>query len=146
MLVTLHIALATIGNFVTLSYGQRVGAQRMVYASFVLLFIGTLIAALAPSLLILVIVPIFLGISLGIGYPVLMGMSIEREDDSERTIAMGLHQAIYAIGMFIGPALFGILADQIGLQPMFGLTAFACLAWVLSGTAQLKASSFNVKP
>jgi MFS family permease len=140
IIVTLHILLAAIGNFVALSYGQRIGAQRMVYASFILLFVGTLIAALAPSLPILFIAPIFLGLSLGIGYPVLMGMSIERVKDAERTIAMGLHQAIYAIGMFVGPAVSGVLADHIGLQPMFGITAFACLALGLVGTAKLKAS------
>jgi len=40
---------------------------------------------------------------------------------------MGLHQAVYAIGMFGGPALSGVLAEAMGIQPMFGVTAVACL-------------------
>jgi predicted MFS family arabinose efflux permease len=36
---------------------------------------------------------------------------------------MGLHQSVYAIGMFAGPWLSGILANQFGIQPMFAMTA-----------------------
>ncbi|MCI0478131.1 MAG: MFS transporter [Anaerolineales bacterium] len=148
MIVTLHIVLAMLGNFVVLAQSQRGNAARLVGASFVLLFIGVLIAALASSLPIFFIAPIFTGAALGIGYPVLMGMSIERVEDSERTMAMGLHQAIYAIGMFIGPALSGVIADQIGLQPMFGITAFASFALGIFGTSKFKVqgSKFNVEP
>ena len=54
-------------------------------------------------------------------------MSIQNVADDSRTTAMGLHQAVYAIGMFSGPWLSGILADAMGIQPMLGVTAFACL-------------------
>lgn len=148
MLVTIHIILAVMGNFVVLAQSQRGNAPRLVGVSFILLFIGIMIAALAPSLPIFFIAPILTGLSLGIGYPVLMGMSIERVDDSERTIAMGLHQAIYAIGMFVGPALSGVIADHLGLQPMFGVTALAMLALGLWGTSKFKvqSSTFKVEP
>jgi hypothetical protein len=39
--------------------------------------------------------------------------------------------------MFSGSWLSGLLADAIGLQPMFGVTAFACLVLGLFGTTQL---------
>jgi MFS family permease len=54
---------------------------------------------------------------------------------------MGLHQSVYAIGMFAGPWLSGILADAIGIQPMLGVTAFAVLAIGLSGARLLSAKS-----
>jgi DHA1 family multidrug resistance protein-like MFS transporter len=148
MIVTLHIVLAMLGNFVVLAQSQRGNAVRLVGASFILLFIGVMIAALAPSLPIFFIAPIFTGAALGIGYPVLMGMSIERVEDSERTIAMGLHQAIYAIGMFVGPALSGVIADHIGLPAMFGITAFASFALGIFGTSKFKVqgSKFNGEP
>jgi DHA1 family multidrug resistance protein-like MFS transporter len=130
--VSTHLVFVLLGNFIASSQAQRVGNQRIVYASFALLFVGMMIAALAPTLAVLFAAPVFIGLALGVGYPVTMGMSIERVEDAERTIAMGLHQAIYAIGMFVGPALSGVLADHIGLQPMFGGTAFVCLAlgWI----------------
>jgi len=78
-----------------------------------------------------------MGLAQGIGYPVLMGMSIEHVADAERTTAMGLHQAVYAIGMFTGPWLSGILSEAMGIQPMFGMTAVACLVVGLAGTRWL---------
>jgi MFS family permease len=62
-----------------------------------------------------------------------MGMSIRYVTNAERTTAMGLHQAVYAIGMFIGPWISGILADAVGIRPMLGFTAFLCLSLGLAG-------------
>ncbi len=138
MIVTLHIVLATLGNLVALSLSQRLGAPRILGISFVLLFIGTLIAGLAPTLPILFLAPVFIGLSLGISYPVTMGMSIEQVNETERAIAMSLHQTIYAVGMFVGPACSGLVASYIGLQPMFSVTAFASLALGLYGTSRFK--------
>jgi MFS family permease len=127
MLVSMHIGLIVLGNLVATAIVSRIGAQRLVYLSFVLVFIGIGGAALAPSLPLLFAAQFFIGLSMGINYPVLMGMSIRYVADAERTTAMGLHQAVYAIGMFGGPWLSGMLADAVGIRPMFGVTAFACL-------------------
>jgi MFS family permease len=64
-----------------------------------------------------------LGFGSGMAYPTLMGMSIEHVEGSARSTAMGLHQAVYALGMFGGPWLSGILANWIGIQAMFAVTA-----------------------
>jgi MFS family permease len=68
---------------------------------------------------------------------VLMGMSIEYVSDAERATAMGLHQSVYAIGMFAGPWLSGILAVKMGIQPMFGVTAFGVLVLGITGAQWL---------
>jgi MFS family permease len=47
---------------------------------------------------------------------------------------MGLHQAVYAIGMFVGPWLSGIFANALGLRPMLGITAGMCLVLGVLGT------------
>ena len=70
---------------------------------------------------------ILIGLGNGIGYPLCMGMSIEKVDGAERATAMGLHQAVYAIGMFAGPWLSGILANALGIQPMFAVTGAGAL-------------------
>jgi predicted MFS family arabinose efflux permease len=64
---------------------------------------------------------------MGVLYPLLMGMSIQQVADEQRTTAMGVHQSVYALGMFAGPWLSGILADRIGIQPMFMITAAGVL-------------------
>jgi MFS family permease len=50
---------------------------------------------------------------------------------------MGLHQAVYAIGMFAGPWMSGILAQAAGIRPMFGVTAVAALVLGVLGTRLL---------
>lgn len=70
---------------------------------------------------------------MGTGTPILMGMSIQKVQPSDRATAMGLHQGVYAIGMFAGPWLSGIMADAMGIQPMFAVTAGLCLAFGLIG-------------
>jgi MFS family permease len=126
-LVSLHIGVFTLGGLVAATLSNRFGARGMVYAGFVMLTAGIAGAALSPALPYVFVVQFFLGLGLGISYPVLMGLSIRNVDDAQRTTAMGLHQAVYAVGMFAGPWLSGILADAVGLRPMLGITAAGCL-------------------
>ncbi len=128
LMVSVNIAVLMLGNLATTAIVRRIGARALAYLSFGALSLGIGIAALAPSLPFLFISQVCIGLSQGIGGPVLMGMSIRYVIDAERTTAMGLHQAVYAIGMFAGPGLSGVLAENIGIRPMFGLTALACLA------------------
>jgi MFS family permease len=127
LLVSMNIAMLTAGNLLATTIVKRIGARNLVYISFMLLFVGVGGAALAGSLWVLFAAQLCIGLCQGIGYPVLMGLSIQHVADEERTTAMGLHQSVYAIGMFAGPWLSGILADALGIRPMFGVTAFACL-------------------
>jgi MFS family permease len=126
-LTSMHTGVVILGSLLATAVVNRVGARRLVYLSFVLLSAGIGGEALASSLPLLFVLQFCIGLSQGVSYPVLMGMSIQHVADAERTTAMGLHQAVYAIGMFSGPAVSGRLADAIGIRPMFGVTAFFCL-------------------
>ena len=84
---------------------------------------------------------VVLGLSQGVGYPLLMGLSIRYVVQDNRTTAMGLHQAVYSVGMFGGPWLSGILADAMGIQPMFGVTALGCLVLGVGGASMLRRKS-----
>jgi len=67
------------------------------------------------------------GLGLGLTYPVLMGLSIKSVPQAQRASAMGAFQAIYALGMTVGPAISGFISDQFGLNAVFWVSAFACL-------------------
>lgn len=127
LLLSMHIGLVTISTLLTAAVVNRIGAPRLVWATFLLMSAGIGLMAFAPSLALIFVAQFCLGIAQGFGYPVLMGMSIEHVADAERTTAMGWHQSVYAIGMFAGPWLSGMLASSLGLRPMFGITAFGCL-------------------
>jgi MFS family permease len=136
---TLSIGLPATGNLWASYIANRIRGQRLIVVSFVMIFAGIIIAALSSSLAVLAMAQAIMGLAQGIGYPVLMGMSIERVSNAERSTAMGLHQSVYAIGMFAGPAFSGAIAAAIGIQPMFAVTAVACLVLGLVGARRLGA-------
>jgi MFS family permease len=140
LLVTLHIGISAIGNMVTMR-PSRLPTQRLIYVGFVLMFVGVGIAAFATALWVLFVATLLIGLGWGLGYPVLMGLSIRHVSDAERTTAMGVHQSVYAIGMFVGPALSGFIADLLGLRVMFVVIAAASLAAGIVGTWQLKTTT-----
>jgi MFS family permease len=70
---------------------------------------------------------VLFGLGMGLTYPVLMGLSIKSVAQEQRASAMGAFQAIYALGMTLGPAISGFIADQFSLSSVFWVTAAACL-------------------
>jgi DHA1 family multidrug resistance protein-like MFS transporter len=143
MLMSLHVGLVALGSFSAAAVVSRLGALRLVYLTFLLLATGTTMTALAPSLAPVFVAQFILGVARGLGYPVLMGLSIQDVADNQRTTAMGLHQSVYAVGMFSGPWLSGLMADALGIRPMLGVTAVVCLAGALLLIRHLPAKQAN---
>jgi MFS family permease len=136
LLAAIAVVMLAVGSFIVNRITNRVGPRRVVVVSFVLFFVGSMLAAVAGSVTTLIVSQIFLGLALGFTYPTLMGLSIRMVIDNERTIAMGLHQTLYALGMFIGPALSGLLAQSFGISRMFAIAGIASLIFGFWG-AQL---------
>jgi DHA1 family multidrug resistance protein-like MFS transporter len=135
--VSMNIGVVVLGNLTAAVIVNQMGTRRLLFLSFGILSIGIGTAALTSSLLVLFVAQLLIGLAEGIAYPVLMGLSIKYVADIERTTAMGLHQAIYAIGTFAGPWLSGLIAEAIGLRPMFGVMALICLVVSLFITSRL---------
>ncbi len=137
LLTSLNIAMVMLGSFATSVIARRVSARWIVAFTFVVIALSMGMLTLAHSLPLVFVAQICFGLASGIGYSVLMGLSIRDVDETQRATAMGLFQAVYATGMFAGPWLSGILANRIGIQPMFGVVGAACLIIGLVGTRQL---------
>jgi MFS family permease len=127
LLVSVYMAVSVGSNLLLTRLVRRLGNRTLLLIGIGINTAGVACAALAGSLGMLVLAQVLLGLGYGISYPLCMGMSIEQVADSERSTAMGLHQAVYAIGMFAGPWLSGILAERYGIRPMFAVTAAGCL-------------------
>lgn len=89
----------------------------------------------ADSLWVLIITQAINGFAQGLHMPLLLGLAIRDVALPGRATAMGLYQAMYAIGMFSGPFLAGWLNESWGLNSgfLFGtlLGFFAVLlAWL----------------
>jgi MFS family permease len=128
MLLSLNVGVVTVGNLLTPMITKRLGARRLLYLSFVLLAAGIGGAALTPTLSWIFPAQICIGLSQSFGYPTMMGMSIQHVSEEKRATAMGLFQAVYAVGMSAGPALSGEIVEILGgIRPMFWITALVSL-------------------
>ena len=58
----------------------------------------------------------------------LMALAIRSEPPGARATAMGVYQAVYAIGMLAGPLVSGAVADAFSLETVFRLSALLTLA------------------
>ena len=72
------------------------------------------------------------GIGRGMLYPLLMSLSIKAVAASDRASAMGIFQASYAFGMFVGPWISGGLGESLGLASVFVLCGSLCLGCLLA--------------
>lgn len=90
--------------------------------------LGILPTPWVDSLTPLFVLQVFSGIGRGVLYPLMMSLSIKAVAPPDRASAMGIFQAAYAFGMFIGPWISGILADMSGLPSVYILCGGLCLA------------------
>lgn len=134
LLASLNLGVGLVGNLLVATMTRRNGPrqlmspQQLVQICLIVVCLGVGVAALAQDIGALFMAQFLIGLANGAIYPMLMGLSIQHVHDAERNTAMGLHQSVYAIGMFAGPWLSGILVKAIGIRPMFGATAVVCLA------------------
>ncbi len=142
-LTSANLGVVALGNFAVTWLGPRLRFWPMLMLSFFLFAGGLGLAAVAPALAFVVVAQLMLGVGFGIAYPVLLGACIRNVDASERTTAMGLNQAVYAAGMFAGPWLSGILANALGVQPMFGITAAIVLIAGVGGVRALQTRTLS---
>jgi MFS family permease len=123
---------------------ERLGERATVVGAALMMAVTTLAIPLVSNVGLLALTRVIYGIGQGIAYSMLMGLSIRAVPQSERASAMGIFQAVYAVGMFGGPAVSGLIADHLGLGTMFLVTGGLCLVmsilafWRLSeGTGAL---------
>lgn len=92
-------------------------------------FLGTCIfSAIIPlisSLELLYISQVFNGFAQGLTIPLLMGMAIQTISAEKRATAMGLFQAVYAIGIFIGPFIAGMFSHTFYFAAVFYVAGMA---------------------
>ncbi len=138
LMLSMNLLVQTLGNLLATTAVVRFGERALVYFTFASVGLGVAGAAWAPNLTWLFVAQLLIGLSHGVGYPVLMGLSIRDVDESQRTTAMGLHQSIYAIGMFAGPALTGVLGDALGIRDTFYATATVTFIIGVLGTQFLR--------
>ena len=120
----------TIFTFLAAYAADRFGARVTVIVGLIVQATGAVMVPGVSSLWLIGLSQFLGGAGRGLSRPVLMGMSIRSVSSAERATAMGVFQAVYALGMFGGPATAGFLADAFGLSSIFLLAGLVTLAGI----------------
>ncbi|MFP4662566.1 MAG: MFS transporter [Halanaerobiales bacterium] len=108
-------------------FASRYGERNTIVGGFILIALSCVVVPFINDLSILYGSQIINGTGQGIVFPILMGLSIKNVVSNKRGTAMGFFQAIYGLGMFLGPVLLGFLSYSVGISIGFyiiGLIGF----------------------
>ncbi|MBE82604.1 MAG: hypothetical protein CME21_08555 [Gemmatimonadetes bacterium] len=72
------------------------------------------------------------GFARGTAYPILMSLVILDIPDRDKATAMGFFQAVYSIGMFLGPVVSGQIGGMFGYTALFTSSALVAAASVVA--------------
>lgn len=95
------------------------GEWRSLKWAFSMAAVITLAIPLVQTKALFLFVQAISGFSLGLIFPLLLGMSIDKISPEKRATAMGAYQALYAIGIFGGPFFAGFFNSLMGIQAGF---------------------------
>jgi predicted MFS family arabinose efflux permease len=110
----------------------KLGEKNVIVGGFILSGVFTAIIPLTTSLGLLILTQAVAGFGRGLATPILMSLSIKDMAPGQRATAMGFYQAIYGLGMFLGPLFMGVAGDLLTLQQGFVIVgALGCVsAWL----------------
>ena len=100
-------------------YSRKYGEKRVVILGFILVGIFTVIIPFTTNFCILLLTQMFVGFGRGLSFTILLGLSIKDMPLNKRSTSMGFFQAIYGLGMFLGPLVMGLIGDFINLSQGF---------------------------
>ncbi len=133
--LSIALLIPTLGmNFlVSASLLKRFSARSLVLGGFLAGALYCLLVPLADSLWQLFPVQILAGLSSTLTFAVLLGQSVRDVQRERRAVAMGFFQAVYGIGMTLGPVVMGVLVDRTGLKAsFFAMAALSAASGVLA--------------
>jgi MFS family permease len=111
----------------------RIGEKNVVILGFILCGVFTVVIPFSQQLWFLMVTQAIAGFGRGFASPVLMSLAIKGMDVGKRATAMGFYQAIYGLGMFVGPWFMGMAGDWLSLNMGFVIVgALGCLTSLLS--------------
>ena len=97
----------------------KIGEKRALMIGFITIGLYCVIAPFVPNVFALYILQFLGGCGNGLLFTLIMSMAVKKIDPAKRSTAMGFYQAIYGIGMTIGPAIMGVLVDYTGFTMSF---------------------------
>ncbi|MBA7643315.1 sugar efflux transporter [subsurface metagenome] len=135
IITMLAVGSAAVAALAAAHIAERWGNTSAIVLGAALVGIALLAVPFVTSVSVLGAVQVVNGLGGGVLRTTLMTLSIRAVAPQQRATAMGVYQAMYAVGMLSGPLVSGVLADSLGLSSIFYL--FASLSVVIIGVACL---------
>ena len=133
-LLTAYLLSASVFTPIVGRVGDKVGKERMLVAALCALAVGSIVAALAPTVEVMIFARVVQGVGGGV-LPLTFGI-IRDEFPSEKVAgAIGMAAALLAVGGAVGLVIAGPLVDALSYHWLFWLpalltTAAALAAWL----------------
>jgi len=131
LLSTVMFASYTLASLSTTLLTPRWGPRLTVVSGALLATLGSLAIPWMEDIGLLMVAQVLIGAGWGLTFPVLMGLSIREVAAPERATAMGIFQALYGVGMLVGPPLGGLWAGLWSLDSVFFISSGICLICVI---------------
>jgi MFS family permease len=112
---------------------DRIGHIRVALVAATLITIAYAVLAWPPTVLTLTVAAVLLATGSAVFYPTLVALVVERADEAHRGLAVGTLSGAWDLGVVIGSALIGVVADRVS----YGAGFAAGAAGAALGTAVL---------
>jgi MFS family permease len=135
-LLTAFLLSASVGTSIIGRLGDMYGKEKMLLITLLVLAVGTLIAALANSLALLIVARVIQGVAGGI-FP--LAFSIARDEFPRERVAgaIGLLSSILGVGGGIGMVVGALIVEHLGIHWLFWaplvvtvIAAYATWRWI----------------
>ncbi len=130
-ITTAGLAAAVFGTVITAWMIARFGTMGVVIVGSFASLVGVVLMPVADDLVFLGALQAVNGLGRGLLNTVLISLALRSADSEDRATAMGSYQALYAIGMLAGPAVSGVVADAVGIDAVFWVSAAVTVVGVL---------------
>ena len=122
-----YLGAATVATLVTVYLVERSGYLFTITLGVAVMGGALLVTPLVTTLGVLVSLQVVTGAGRGLSNTALLALSISTVAPENRATAMGVYQAVYAIGMFAGPVVGGAVASAAGIDSVFYLSGALAL-------------------
>jgi MFS family permease len=128
LITMINLGFSTAGALGAVWIWERLGYRTTIILGAIVSGLSLLAIPFIPEVTALMAVQISFGMGSGVLMTTLMTLSIHGVPRENQATAMGVYQAVYAVGMLTGPLVSGFLGVGLGLATVFFLSASLSLA------------------
>jgi DHA1 family multidrug resistance protein-like MFS transporter len=132
LIAMINLGFSALGTLAAVRVRQQLGYRTTIILSALLISASLFSIPFMESIPLLMAIQVSCGLGSGILMTLFMVLSVRGLPPQHQATAMGVYQAIYAVGMLAGPLVSGFLGGGSGLSIVFYLAAFFVLLIVVA--------------